>query len=227
MIHDVIGDGYDLAGLVSHMGKTVRFCYRPMLKHERDQVIRLAAHLGGRSGEELVLMAAANHVSNWSLDYPPDMTGMEGLEQRYPVLWQELWMIVCGVRSPDWEKESAENLRQGVELIIKNPAWAMVTCVDCRRLWLDSNGRQCNEGGVTLLRLANQPVLCETSAGCPAGHYDKPKRLSMKNVRAYNRHMEFKAAGCFPRDAIVLRNAAIIEDVLTRAKSSGPQKAAG
>lgn len=64
-------------------------------------------------------------------------------------------------------------------------------------------------------------VPCDTSMGCPKGHYDQPKSLSERNQMAYQHYRECKAVNQFPEDYVVRRNAGLIaevEDITDRAE---------
>lgn len=63
-----------------------------------------------------------------------------------------------------------------------------------------------------MLRGSN-PTPCDTSMGCPKGHYDEPKSLSARNAMAFIHYQECKATGSFPEDPVVRKNARLIRMV--------------
>lgn len=109
---------------------------------------------------------------------------------------------------------------EGVALEIYHPQISSRDCDYCRKWMHDDseNGTKMvsrslgTANGVTrkrrLVRQNNTP--CETSQGCPKGHYDAQKGLTLKNRLAWFHYQECRATGNFPEDDIVSRNAGII-----------------
>jgi hypothetical protein len=93
------------------------------------------------------------------------------------------------------------------------------SCDHCRKYFYDDDPQSPQYGlprkmhnGTDKLRLRDHscPPPCETKKGCPAGHHEKPVRLTPENREAYEHYQECKATGKFPDDPVVMRNAAII-----------------
>ncbi len=59
-------------------------------------------------------------------------------------------------------------------------------------------------------RPANAKVPCETQAGCPKGHWKKPRGFCDRSRRVYQHYLECRAVGDFPKDPMVRMNAATI-----------------
>lgn len=226
----MIGDGYDFNGVVTGGGESIRLTYRPMLRNERKHIRSVASHIGGETGKSIVLMEAANRISYWSRSRFASMTELAELEKSNNELWTRLWMVLAGVEgaSPEWsqfwEDETASNLRKGVRLLREFPMLAKRTCDECKLYWLDAKGAYTYEGKERLLRPATCKVPCECPSGCPVGHFTRQNRLSAANCKALDHYIECRAVGVFPSDAIVRRNAAIIEMEL--GKTGGPARTA-
>lgn len=226
----MIGDGYDFNGAVSGGGGSIKLSYRPMLRHERRHIREVASHIGGETGKSLLLMFAANHINCWDRSRVASIVELGDLEKSNSDLWARLWMVIAGVEgaSPEWnrywEDETADNLKKGVRLLKDFPILAKKTCDECRMYWLDEKGAFTYEGKERLIRPVGSQVPCECPSGCPVGHFKKQNRLSAANCKALDHYMECRAVGDFPPDAIVRRNAAIIEGELR--KTSGTARVA-
>jgi hypothetical protein len=57
------------------------------------------------------------------------------------------------------------------------------------------------------------PPPCQTDRGCPKGTPENPKTLSDANEMCYQHYRECRAIGCFPDEAVVRRNAALVRDI--------------
>ena len=105
-----------------------------------------------------------------------------------------------------------KKLREGVALMMSHPNVAFRDCEHCKKWWYDEKtGEIHKKNGRELPRPCPPP--CETSAGCPKGHWKEPKTLNERNVMAYLHYRECRAVGSFPEDAIVRHNAAVIRDL--------------
>lgn len=104
------------------------------------------------------------------------------------------------------------------------PIIAELDCVECQAYLTDENWRIVTIAGRKQKRPkhrnAQSPCrVPEISGGCPKGTPENPKTLSQQNLQAYWFHRQCKAVGRFPDDAVVMQNAAIIEDALRQCDS--------
>lgn len=208
----IIGDGYDW----HHQIGERCFVYRPMLSMERRAVVKAMSWLGNDSGFDLANSVILGHVC-----FGIDKSHVNHIMLSNPEGWMELWLTICGLRGGSdfqkgWEKSTAENLRSGVRLFIKNPKLAARSCESCREFWYDENGDIPTVDGNPAKRIPESPVSCDTPAGCPAGHYLNQLRLTPDNRLAYIHYQRCEATGNFPDDAIVSRNARIIQSAKAR-----------
>jgi hypothetical protein len=100
---------------------------------------------------------------------------------------------------------------------VLHPKVASRSCSDCQK-W------QYNEetGLVDILPGTDRPrprpnpdlVPCRTPVGCPKGSPEAGIELTDQNFAAYEFHKECSAVNQWPEDAIVRRNASIIEGAL-------------
>lgn len=202
----IIGDGYDWLGKVADR----QFIYRPMLSRERRVAINSMKWLGNKHGFAYANDVILNHVC-----YGIDKAYVSYLMIKDQEKWLDLWLTICGIKGDGtffngWEKSTAENLRSGVRLYVRNPKLAARSCNQCREYWYDDNGDRVQENGRDMKRIPEAPVACETTNGCLAGHYLKQLRLSPINKMAYLHFQDCQAVDIFPDDPIVARNARII-----------------
>lgn len=128
-------------------------------------------------------------------------------------------ILEVALKYPDTEEaEDEENLKRFLQLIKDEPLLAQRSCDVCRRYWFDEEIRKAvSRGGKPLPRPQHSPVSCETSAGCPKGHYDNPVSLSDRNTQTLWYYEQFRVVGCPDiGDDIVRRNWNLIYDTVGR-----------
>lgn len=104
-----------------------------------------------------------------------------------------------------------------MELILFHPEVAFRNCQHCLKYLYDEETgkvRTFSSREDLVERLPSVPAPCRTSKGCPKGTPENPKKLSLKNLKAYQHWKECKAVGQFPDDDIVRRNAALIQEIV-------------
>lgn len=101
-------------------------------------------------------------------------------------------------------------------LILFHPELAYRDCQHCLKyLYEEETGKLREFGGEPVERI--KPAPCRTG-DCPKGTPENPKTLSDKNLQAYQHWKECKAVGQFPDDAIVRKNASMIQELVDQAK---------
>lgn len=168
--------------------------YRPLTSRGRGVLLERSKYLGS----SILFNVARSRVVMSSQDIPqtPD--------------WCDL---LIGAGRMDIEKRDCRELYQRVLGHVRYPHLRKVDCNTCRAFWFDpiTNEYTARDAdGNPYPKDAGSVPLCETSTGCPLGHYTNPQRLEGKYLKAYLYHLECKASS-FPLDAIVRRNASIIE----------------
>lgn len=177
----------------------LRCSYRPLSRSSRIQVI---ARLQESRDSDRRLWLARQFIHERVTDYRESAKFYTAEE------CAEILSIVLGNDQQDLEDEY--NLRSGVRLLLLYPRLAQVSCQNCREVWMNPltgvihsrHGRPLQREGGTLCEVNQQ--------GCPAGHYQRSRRLSEKNLKAYRHYLECQATGQFPDDSLVRRNARII-----------------
>ena len=130
-----------------------------------------------------------------------------------PTELMHIFEIVTGTGRDAEERADAENLAAGARLALQYPHLAdpAFDCRSCQhylynplegRLFRDSAGEPVKRDG---------PTLCQTPQGCPKGTPESPIRFSEKNAQAFRHWQAWQGTGCGLNDAIVRRNARIIE----------------
>jgi hypothetical protein len=107
-----------------------------------------------------------------------------------------------------------------VLLLRLHPEVAYRSCDDCRVHEYDDSGKQKTlievtpdgEIEVPKKRPPGAKLPCETNAGCPKGHWLEPKGFTPASRLAYEFFCECRATGDFPRDPIVRKLAAAIDN---------------
>lgn len=100
------------------------------------------------------------------------------------------------------------------------PEVANRSCEDCRRFEYDKSGKRkkkidATPAGDVLVdvpRIPGAKLPCETRAGCPKGHWSKPRGFCERSRAAYQQFVECRAVGEFPRDALFRQLAAVIDN---------------
>ena len=102
-------------------------------------------------------------------------------------------------------------------LILSHPAVATRDCSDCQRHIYDhaSGQRLSDRHGQPIARPAGTFAPCHYGSNdfepCAKGSPEAGRDLSIRNQQAYLHYLECRAVGLFPDDAIVRRNAALIQ----------------
>ncbi len=209
-------DGYDFAGSITLDGKEYRCLYRPMLAHDIRSTVKEARWLSEETGREVIRSAALGQLLACDSDLEV------AIHEGHPQVIPELWRRVTGISthpqlpSPQWERESADNLYAGVSLRILHPEVANRKCSDCRIWWYDTTtGRICRRNGEPQRRPEDQLLPCQIpEMGCPKGTPEKDRSLTEYNRLAAETFVRWDATGTFPDDPIVRRNAAIIQKAI-------------
>ena len=111
------------------------------------------------------------------------------------------------------EQEDLQNLADGLTLQLLYPQ--LPTCDECRRFNIDlKTGKKSTRAGQPSLREPGSPLPC---ASCPKSSIEDPRprpdrELNGRNQQAYAHYRlcQVDTTGLLPRDAITLRNAALI-----------------
>jgi len=104
-----------------------------------------------------------------------------------------------------------------VRLILSHPAVASRDCGDCQRYLYDhaSGQRLSDRQGQPIARPAGTFAPCRYRTPgiepCAKGSPEAGRELSARNRQAYLHYLECRSVGQFPDDAIVRRNAALIQ----------------
>ena len=209
-------DGYDQFGSITLDGKEYRVLYRPMLVHDIRSTVKEARWLSEETGREVIRSAALGQLL--ACDSALESIIHEGHPQVVPELWRRVTGISTHPQlpSPQWERESAENLYTGVSLRILHPEVANRKCEDCLFLWYyTTTGRICRRNGEPQKRPEDQLLPCQIpELGCPKGSPEKSRALTEYNRLAAEQFVRWDATGQFPDDAIVRRNAVIIQKAI-------------
>lgn len=199
----IINDGYNLT--TEYKGR--RLIYRPLTCSVRSELATLMSEMQDEEVESVMRATIMEQVVGEGSTLQLDKMGHDE---------QVLFRAVCGVGID--EKADEWNLRSGVRLLILYPGLASLTCDSCRDWWYYLRG-----GEVCLASRNGTPqprpkdtLPCEV-AKCPVGHHSRQRRLSLKNLAAYRHNRACSAVGSFPDDAIVHRNARIIEWAIEKA----------
>lgn len=102
-------------------------------------------------------------------------------------------------------------------LLLRHPALCALSCQTCQTYLIEDDYTVQRRKGdnAPLKRPAGTFPPCRYSdrgMSCPKGTPEKLRTLSERNELAYSFHKECRAIGQFPDDAIVRRNAGIIEE---------------
>ena len=141
----MIGDGYDFTKTIG----SLKIVYRPMLTPELIRTLHVAAHIGGTQGPLYIFDSAAKHIVHWSLDVPINWESLEEIDEQDGELFKKIWRCVAGIDDGNWEASSAENLRKGLLIMVKQPRLGKISCKDCQKYWTDESG---NGGQLVLSR---------------------------------------------------------------------------
>lgn len=204
----MINDGYNKTIELKLGGKPVWFEYRPALRWERLLLFGRISHLGDPTQAKRLL----DDEIDKRILYCNGITR----ELRGAVL-----RAVLGQQPKSTEFEDAENLVEGIRLLLKFPKMEGVTCDLCKKFWMDPRKNEYTiRRGEKVLRPDYAKRLCEIpdGEGCPKGSPENEKGLSPKNKRALNHYLECRATGQFPDDPIVRRNARLIARELKNAR---------
>ena len=194
----MIWDGYNEKATLSG-GRAVLF--RPMIAESRAEMRNLMRDFPDARGVAFLERLA------WGRLIHPDIRSIG------PLLMSDC-RILLGQTSADRQAEDVENLRVGLRLALEFPALDKTSCESCRHWWYDPvDQKTAKRDGKKLKRPPESEVLCQIGL-CPAGHYDAPRRLSAKNRMAFFHWQGCEAAGVFPDDEIVRRNARVIREVV-------------
>lgn len=189
----MIFDGYNET---VELGKHT-LVYRPLTEDERLQLAAIIARAGESDAAEIHERFVTKHIVFWSGPQTDDIL---------PIL----------EGNADREKRDAENLYVGTLLQARWPHLGLgFDCRTCQTKWYIPRANKFALRGEH--RPEDQPVPCETTTGCPRGHYSDPVCLSPKNEMAFKHYRRCVATGSFPDDPIVSRNAAIIRKALNDA----------
>lgn len=193
----MITDGYTETGV---FGDTV-LEYRPMLHAERVAVLRRASLM--TSEEERSRAIWQNLMWRVVFASPPRHEWAASLD---------IIKAMMGIGKTLQEREDADNLYEGAKLYFQHPRLMNVSCDDCRKweFYPMTGLYQMSRTGNRVERDPDDKVLCDTTIGCPKGHYTAPKMLSEKNKRALRFDLECRAVSHWPNDQIVSRNARVI-----------------
>ena len=221
----MLTDGYNFSAVINGTGGQVRFVYRPMLYAERKATLTAIHHLRGDAAFRLMYDAIVRHLVAWDYSAWIASLYLSNLRLADEAMFVRLWDVICGVDGGDgktewtetWERDTASNLREGVILEVTEPQFAKRSCESCKKWWWDDETHSIyKRGGLPILRPTEQVLLCQTAAGCPKGTPEKQRTLTERNRAAYEHYKDCKAIGVFPDDAIVARNARIIETAIQR-----------
>lgn len=109
-----------------------------------------------------------------------------------------------------------------------HPGVAGRDCGDCRKWqYADTDevgGKLLRRGGLPIMRPPGQPPPCRRCPKIPDGvdpAYWNAVEWSDKNWKAFRFHQQCAAVGRFPDDAIVRRNAGLIESTLADLRDHG------
>lgn len=209
----MIFDGYNMDGVARDGDVTLRFLYRPMLSAERREFLK--AFRGWPRDTSI------REKSEWLQQHVLAMAPYESVidVQDRPKLFRKLHHILVGVAGPEnqpewsryWESLDVQNLRSGIRLAVLNPLLAARSCADCQKWWYrEDDGTIEKEDGRKALRPVEFPPMCRTRDGCPVGTPENSRRLTPRNVMAWQHFQRCEAIGKWPDDAIVARNALVI-----------------
>lgn len=194
----MIWDGYNEKATLSG-GRAVIF--RPMIAESRAEMRHLMRDFPDARG-----VAFLDRLARGRLIHPHC--------QDIGDLLMEDCRILLGQTSAKQQAEDVENLRVGVKLALEFPALDRTSCESCRFWWYDPiHQKTAQRDGKKLKRPPESELTCQIGL-CPAGHYDAPRRLSAKNRMAFSHWQGCEAAGEFPDDEIVRRNARVIREVV-------------
>lgn len=203
----MICDGSNLIGELN--GE--EFLYRPFTRRDRRAIAEELSRLPDDLAALLTCQIAQDRIvqSTWSLP----------IESMPKQMAEKLLDILFGVGRNSEEESDEKNLSDGVYLQTRWPHLANVSCRQCRFWWfVPFDGRVIRRDGTPLRRPQGTPTPCEVRP-CPKGHYDSPVELSEKNRRVFEHFQTCEAAGVFPDDPIVKRNAEVIRAAIRRAES--------
>jgi hypothetical protein len=193
-----IGDGYDVVTNVKWEDGSAEIIYRPLVGWYRARFL-----------ERLNIAANDGEMEAW--DCVHDMLA-EQVKYQFRSIPEDIWFNVAEevmwLEHDAMFKESRRNLAEGVELELRNPEVANLDCNHCKQYIPSSRG--------DIERPEGYPVPCETSIGCPKGHWKEPRGLTEQNRQAYNHFMHCNALQSWPNDAMVACNAACIRAVYSR-----------
>lgn len=204
-------DGYDLNGSVTLEGKEYRLLYRPMLRHDIRSIAQEARWVSEQTGREVIRSAVLDQllVCDASLEAL--------IHEDHPDAIPSLWRLVTAFLSPQWERESAQNLYSGQMLRLLHPQVATRKCSDCKVWWYNhQTGKIQTRDGEFLRRPIDQVLPCQIGE-CAKGSPDGRLEWTEQNRLAAEHFVRCDAVGQFPNDPIVRRNAAILRKAMNDA----------
>lgn len=207
----LIPDGYTEYETIG----TVSMHFRPMLRPERLEVLRVADRYPSAGKKASIYSEAmAGHILAWSEPCPPGESTLLALRFRDPASWMLVLQAVLAVSREREQLEDAKRLHRTVLLQAFYPHLAgrdpAAICRYCRSHWFDPlSGETARiEGGK---RPDEALPLCEMRVGaCPLHHWSDPRGTSHRHRQAIEFDAECREAGQYPDDPIVKRNARII-----------------
>ena len=208
----MIADGYTWAAEV----QGIRFLYRPVLKHQREQLIHcfgtdtslwglwIYQHLLGCGNPSNIASRARNEIVSTE-----DMSVIDvALGVASPQVADTPW-------TPDWERRGAENLIAGLKLLKDHPGYASRSCEDCQTWWYrDDGSRVTTASGDPVPRPKGELLLCQTRSGCPKGTPERQNGLLPHNKSCFSHFRLCESINQFPSDPLVASNAIVIRNAI-------------
>ncbi len=124
----------------------------------------------------------------------------------------EIVQVVIGYTSKE-ESQDFQDLSASIELQTTNPGLSVIDCSTCRSYCMDHiNGcLYIGPSGHPTPLPKNQRVPCETSVGCPKGHWSEPTGLSNERwAKTWRHYWAYLNAGFQPVDKLMRRNRTLI-----------------
>lgn len=174
--------------------------YRPLLREQRRQLKEMTT--GSDSDLQSAIPALFSPPRYWG---PP-------IDELVPATRQ--WFtrkIISDFRTEDADFRSIDDT---ITMLVQHPGLSRLSCNDCRRFATN------HETGEVLFQQDGQPIsrnlpaLCETTVGCPKGHWNNPKGASTLGLKVWKHYWLMRAVGQTFNCPIIARNWALIDWVV-------------
>mgnify|MGYP000320028745 CR=1 FL=1 len=168
--------------------------FRPLLREQRKQIKDM------EDGDLLSFLPA--------LFSPPRYWGPP-LETLSPASRQWFTRRILGDFRE--ENDAFKQLDETVTMIVQHPGLVKLSCDDCRKFATDHKTGEVlhQQDGQPIRRML--PPLCDTSVGCPKGHWKDQKGTSTLGLKVWRHYWLMRAVGQTYTCPIVARNWALID----------------